>query len=88
MHSIEDYWNDRVKEEEKIFDEISGHPEQYPGKYICTKWLRNANVRQAMVMKHNWVCWLHYYTPILKPEDLYTLDVYKKQLDSLKACQQ
>ena len=134
MHNIEDYWNDRVKEEEKTYDDISGHPEQYPGKYICTKWLRNNNVRQAMVMKHNWLCWLHYqaeymrftnkqnmsvigisekelkefmeeyhkeivieeqapvnddfYTPMLKPEDLYTLDIYKKQLDSLKACQE
>ena len=130
MHSIEDYWNNRVKEEEKIFDDISGNPEQYPGKYICTKWLRNDNVRQTMVMKHNWICWLHYqaelmrytnkqnmsvigisekelkefmeeyhkeivikeqapvsddfYTPILKPENLYTLEVYQKQLDSLK----
>ena len=26
-----------------------------------------------------------FYTPILKPEDLNTLDVYKKQLDSIKA---
>lgn len=131
MHSIEDYWNNRVKEEEKIFDDISGNPEQYPGKYICTKWLRNDNVRQTMVMKHNWICWLHYqaelmrytnkqnmsvigisekelkefmeeyhkeivieeqapvsddfYTPILKPQDLNTLEVYQKQLDSLKA---
>ena len=130
MHSIEDYWNNRVKEEEKIFDDISGNPEQYPGKYICTKWLRNDNVRQTMVMKHNWICWLHYqaelmrytnkqnmsvigisekelkefmeeyhkeivikeqapisddfYTPILKPENLYTLEIYQKQLDSLK----
>lgn len=134
MHNIEDYWNNRVKEEEKIFDDISGNPEQHPGKYICTKWLRNNNVRQTMVMKHNWLCWLHYqaeymrytnkqnmsvmgiseqelkvfmdeyhkeivieeqapisddsYTPALKPEDLYTLDVYKKQLDSLKAHQE
>ena len=131
MHSIEDYWNNRVKEEEKIFDDISGNPEQYPGKYICTKWLRNDNVRQTMVMKHSWICWLHYqaelmrytnkqnmsvigisekelkefmeeyhkeivikeqapvsddfYTPILKPENLYTLEIYQKQLDSLKA---
>ena len=134
MHNIEEYWNNRVKEEEKIIDEISGNPEQYPGKYTCTKWLRNDNVRQAMAMKHNWNCWLHYqaehmrytnkqnmsvigiseqelkdfmeeyhkeivieeqapvsdgfYTPTFKPEDLYTLDVYKKQLDSLKAHQE
>ena len=134
MHSIEDYWNDRVKEEEKTIDDISGHPDQYPGKYTCTKWLRNTNVRQAMAMKHNWLCWLHYqaeymrftnkqnmsvigisekdlrefmeeyhreivieeqppvsdefYTPMLKPDDLYTMDAYKKQLDSLKACQE
>ena len=133
MHSIEDYWNNRVKEEEKMFDDISGNPEQYPGKYICTKWLRNPNVRQTMVMKHNWICWLQYqaeymrytnkqnmsvigisekelkefmeeyhkeiiieeqapvsddfYTPNLKTEDLYTLEVYKKQLDSLKVQQ-
>lgn len=130
MHNIEDYWNDRVKEEEKTIDDISGHPDQYPGKYTCTKWLRNTNVRQAMAMKHNWLCWLHYqaeymrftnkqnmsvigisekdlrefmeeyhreivieeqppvsdefYTPMLKPDDLYTMDAYKKQLDSLR----
>ena len=134
MHNIEDYWNDRVKEEEKTIDDISGHPELYPGKYTCTKWLRNTNVRQAMAMKHNWLCWLHFqaeymrftnkqnmsvigisekelrefmeeyhkeivieeqppvsdefYTPMLKPDDLYTLDVYKKLLDSLKAGQE
>ena len=134
MHNIEDYWNDRVKEEEKTIDDISGHPELYPGKYTCTKWLRNTNVRQAMAMKHNWLCWLHFqaeymrftnkqnmsvigisekelrvfmeeyhkeivieerppvidefYTPMLKPDDLYTLDAYKKQLDSLKMCQE
>jgi cyclopropane fatty-acyl-phospholipid synthase-like methyltransferase len=29
-----------------------------------------------------------FYTPVLKPGDLYTLDVYKKQLDSLKASQE
>ena len=131
MHNIEEYWNNRVKEEEKIFDDISGNPEQYPGKYTCTKWLRNANVRQAMAMKHNWICWLHYqaeymrytnkqnmsvigisekelkefmeeyhkeivieeqapvsddfYTPMLKPDGLNTLEVYQKQLDSVKA---
>lgn len=28
-----------------------------------------------------------FYTPNLKTEDLYTLEVYKKQLDSLKAQQ-
>ena len=133
MHNIEEYWNNRVKEEEKTIDEISGNPEQYPGKYICTKWLRNDNVRQALTMKHNWICWLHYqaeymryankqnmsvigisekelkdfmdeyhkeivieeqapisddfYTPYLNPEDLHTLDDYKKQLDSIKALQ-
>ena len=134
MHNIEDYWNNRVREEEKLFDDISGNPEQYPGKYTWTKWLRNDNVRQAMAMKHNWICWLSYqaeymrytnkqnmsvigisenelkefmeeyhkeivieeqapisddfYTPMLKPEDLNTLDVYKQQLDSIKAQQE
>jgi len=134
MHSIEEYWNNMVKEDEKVLDDISGNPDQFPGKFTCTKWLRNPNVRQSMRMKHNWICWLHYqaefmrytnkqnmsvigisekelkefmeeyhkeivieeqapisdnfYTPMLKPEDLYTLDVYKKQLDSLKACQE
>jgi len=29
-----------------------------------------------------------FYTPHLKPKDLNTLEVYKKQLDSLKACQE
>ena len=131
MHSIEDYWNNRVKEEEKTIDEISGNPGEYPGKYTCTKWLRNDNVRQAMAMKHNWICWLHYqakhmrftnkqnmsvigitekelkefmeeyhkeivieeqapvsdnfYTPAFKVEDLYTMEVFQKQLDSVKA---
>ena len=131
MHNIEEYWNNRVKEEEKVLDEISGNPEQYPGKYTYTKWLRNNNVRQAMAMKHNWLCWLHYqaeymrytnkqnmsvlgisekelkefmeeyhkeivieeqapvsddfYTPMLKPDGLNTLEVYQKQLDSVKA---
>lgn len=131
MHNIEEYWNNNVKEEEKKLDEISENPDQYPGKYICTKWLRNANVRQSMAMKHNWTCWLSYqaahirytnkqnmsvmgitekelkefmeeyhkeivieeqapvsddfYTPMLKPESLNTLEVYKKQLDSVKA---
>lgn len=133
MHSIEEYWNNRVKEEEKVFDDISGNPEEYLGKYICTKWLRNTNVRQSLAMKHNWLCWLQYqaelmrftnkqnmsvigisekelkefmeeyhkeivieeqapisddfYTPMLKLEDLNTLEVYQKQLDSLKALQ-
>ena len=131
MHNIEEYWNNRVKEEEKVLDEISGNPEQYPGKYTYTKWLRNNNVRQAVAMKHNWLCWLHYqaeymrytnkqnmsvlgisekelkefmeeyhkeivieeqapvsddfYTPMLKPDGLNTLEVYQKQLDSVKA---
>ena len=133
MHNIEEYWNNRVKEEEKDIDDISGNPGEHPGKYTCTKWLRNDNVRQAMAMKHNWNCWLHYqaelmrytnkqnmsvigitekelkafmeeyhkeivieeqtpvsddfYTPMLKPQDLNTLEVYQKQLDSLKALQ-
>ena len=131
MHNIEEYWNNRVKEEEKVIDDISGNPGEHPGKYTCTKWLRNDNVRQAMAMKHNWLCWLQYqaelmrytnkqnmsvigitekelkefmeeyhkeivieeqtpvsddfYTPMLKPQDLNTLEVYQKQLDSLKA---
>lgn len=131
MHNIEEYWNNNVKEEEKKLDEISENPDQYPGKYICTKWLRNANVRQSMAMKHNWTCWLSYqaahirytnkqnmsvmgitekelkefmeeyhkeivieeqapvsddfYTPMLKPDGLNTLEVYQKQLDSVKA---
>ena len=66
MHSIEDYWNNRVKEEEKIFDEISGNPGDYPGKYTCTKWVRNPSVRQTMVMKHNWVCWLQYQAEFMR----------------------
>ena len=133
MHNIEEYWNNRVKEEEKALDEISRNPGEYPGKYTWTKWLRNDNVRQAMAMKHNWNCWLHYqaeymrytnkqnmsvigitekelkefmeeyhkeivieeqapvnddfYTPFLEAKDLYTLEVYQKQLDSIKAHQ-
>lgn len=134
MHNIEEYWNDRVKEEDKTFDDITGHPDLYPGKYTCTKWLRNDNVRQVMAMKHNWNCWLQYqaeymrftnkqnmsvigitekelkefmeefhkeivieeqapvsddfYTPFLEAKDLYTLEVYQKQLDSIKALQE
>lgn len=134
MHSIEEYWNDRVKEEEKTIDDISGNPGEHPGKYICTKWLRNDNVRQAMAMKHNWNCWLQFqaehmrytnkqnmsvigitekelkefmeeyhkeivideqapisddfYTPFLERKDLKTLEVYQRQLDSLKSHQE
>ena len=130
MHNIEDYWNNRVKEDEKTIDDISGNPGEHPGKYTCTKWLRNDNVRQIMAMKHNWNCWLQFqaehmrytnkqnmsvigitekelrefmeeyhkeivieeqaplsddfYTSALKQENLYTLDVYKRQLDSIK----
>ena len=83
MHSIQDYWNDRVKEEEKILDDISGNPGQYPGKYTCTKWLRNPNVRQAMVMKHNWICWLHYqaeYMRYTNKQNMSVIGISEKEL--------
>ena len=83
MHNIEEYWNNMVKEGEKTLDEISGNPEQYPGKYVCTKWLRNDNVRQTLVMKHNWICWLHYqaeYIRYVNKQNMSVIGISEKEL--------
>ena len=83
MHNIEEYWNNMVKEEEKTLDDISGNPEQYPGKYVCTKWLRNDNVRQTLAMKHNWICWLHYqaeYIRYVNKQNMSVIGISEKEL--------
>ena len=83
MHNIEEYWNNMVKEDEKTIDEISGNPDQYPGKYVCTKWLRNANVRQAFAMKHNWICWLHFqaeYMRFANKQNMSVIGITEKEL--------
>lgn len=131
MHNIEEYWNNRVKEEDKYLEEISSNPDQYPGETMSVKWLLDPGVRQQMEMKHNWCCWLRYqaayfryvnkknmrvigisqeelgtfmdnfhkeiviadkapqdrdfYVLKLNPDNLHTMEVYQKQLDSLKA---
>lgn len=60
MQNIEDYWNTMVKDNDKLLDKISDNPDQYPGKYQCTKWLRDPAVRNNMRLIHNWMCWLSY----------------------------
>ncbi|MBO7625147.1 MAG: hypothetical protein J6S82_07600 [Bacteroidales bacterium] len=66
MHNIEDYWNNRLNEEDRHIDEISKNPEQYPGENIPVKWLRDPGVRKQMEMKHNWNCWLRYQAEYLR----------------------
>ena len=84
MHSIEEYWNTMVKETDALIDKINNNPEQYPGKYNCTKWLRDPGVRNNLALKHNWLCWLSYqaeYMRYCNRQNMAVMDISQKELD-------
>ena len=84
MHNIEDYWNNRLNEEDRHIDEISKNPEQYPGENIPVKWLRDPGVRQQMGMKHNWNCWLRYQAEYLRYMNKKNMNVIGISQEELK----
>ena len=84
MHSIEEYWNTMVKENDDLIDKITNNPDQYPGKYVCTKWLRNPGIRNNMKLHHSWVCWLSYqaeYMRYMNRQNMSVINISQEELD-------
>ena len=85
MHNVEDLWNSRILEEEKYTNEISQNPDSYPGKYVCTKWLRDPRVRSIMEKNHNYTCWMSYQADYLRHLNKMNMEVIGIKEEKLKA---
>ncbi len=85
MHNVEDLWNSRILEEEKYTNEISQNPDSYPGKYVCTKWLRDPRVRSIMEKNHNYTCWMSYQADYLRYLNKMNMEVIGIKEEKLKA---
>jgi hypothetical protein len=60
MRSITEEWNRWAEEDEALENMIRKNPDQYPGKYKCSKVLRNPAMRESMELKHNKICYMRY----------------------------
>ena len=60
MRNIAEEWNQWSDEDEALENTIRGHPDQYPGKYKCSKVLRNPTMRESMRLKHNKICYMKF----------------------------
>ena len=60
MRVMADEWNKWIDEDGTQEDMILKNPDQYPGKYRCTKVLRNPAMRESMGLKHNKICYMKF----------------------------
>lgn len=84
MQNIEEYWDTMVKENDELLDKISNNAEQYPGKYLSTKWLRDPAIREYMRQRHNWMCWLSFQAEnmrYLNRKNMSVIGISKEELD-------
>lgn len=83
MSSTAERWNRVGDELEKIKRDIMVHPNQYPGKNIPSKMLRNEEVRQMLADIHQHRCWLLHQSQILHYENkraMAIMGISEKQL--------
>lgn len=84
MRSIADEWNRWSDEEEALENTIRGNPDIYPGKYKCSKLLRNPTMREAMELKHNKICYMRYnanYLLYMNKKNMEVIGISKEELD-------
>ena len=60
MRVMADEWNKWIDEDGAQEDMILKNPDQYPGKYRCSKVLRNPAMRESMRLKHNKICYMKF----------------------------
>ena len=84
MRSIADEWNRWSDEEEALENTIRGNPDIYPGKYKCSKLLRNPTMREAMELKHNKICYMRYnanYLLYMNKKNMEVIGISREELD-------
>lgn len=84
MRSIVEEWNRWSDEEEALENTIRGNPDIYPGKYKCSKLLRNPTMREAMELKHNKICYMRYnanYLLYMNKKNMEVIGISREELD-------
>lgn len=84
MRSIAEEWNRWSDEEEALENTIRGNPDIYPGKYKCSKLLRNPTMREAMELKHNKICYMRYnanYLLYMNKKNMEVIGISREELD-------
>ncbi len=84
MRSIAEEWNRWSDEEEALENTIRGNPDTYPGKYKCSKLLRNPTMREAMELKHNKICYMRYnanYLLYMNKKNMEVIGISWEELD-------
>ena len=84
MRSIAEEWNRWSDEEEALENTIRGNPDIYPGKYKCSKLLRNPRMREAMELKHNKICYMRYnanYLLYMNKKNMEVIGISREELD-------
>ena len=60
MNFMEEYYNNALTEYQAALENISNHPDEYPGSTLLEKCLRNEPVRQQLLMPariRDWLAW-------------------------------
>ena len=84
MRSIANEWNRWSDEDEALENTIRGNPDIYPGKYKCSKLLRNPTMREAMELKHNKICYMRYnanYLLYMNKKNMEVIGISREELD-------
>ena len=84
MRSIAEEWNRWSDEDEALENTIRGNPDQYPGKYKCSKVLRNPTMRESMELKHNKICYMRYnanHLLYMNKKNMEVIGISKEELD-------
>ena len=84
MRSITEEWNRWAEEDETLENTIRKNPDQYPGKYKCSKVLRNPAMRESMELKHNKICYMRYnaeYLLYMNKKNMEVIGIGQEELD-------
>ena len=84
MRSIANEWNRWSDEDEALENTIRGNPDIYPGKYKCSKLLRNPTMREAMELKHNKICYMRYnanYLLYMNKKNMEVIGISREEVD-------
>ena len=69
MNWIEQYYNEQMLEYSDALKRISDHPDNYTGKIMVEKALRDETLRNQLLQPHNIRIWLKYCVAVLRQID-------------------
>ncbi len=77
MQSTADKWNHWGAEIDNLTNQIKTHPDEYPGKNLPSKYLRNLEIRMALESVHEHRNWLLYRAKALNYDNSVNMSLMK-----------